>query len=337
MQKSGLTSPLLVKYLDAYEKNPKSRVFAPLAEAYRKLGMRDKAFELLKQGIKNHPSYLMGYLGLAFCYKDIGKLELAYSTIRPFVEGSRDNIRLQKLFGSICFELSYFEEALDTYKFLLFLNPRDKNISKSVKKIEEQFNNSIIKNELATNEIPTNDISLFSESENEKSRWIQKDLTKPNKNVAEEIKQKGLSNKEESLDFYERGKRASSFRDGQRESNIQPTSNLEKNSEYESKNFKSERREDESFVTLTLVDLYLSQGYKDKALDVLQKLISLNPSDKTLEAKRQELQFQFSKSDVRAKGHPESPRGDKNFLMVKGRMNSFLNELKKRAESFKEA
>ena len=122
MQKSGLTSPLLVKYLDAYEKNPKSRVFAPLAETYRKLGMRDKAFEILKQGIKNHPSYLMGYLGLAFCYKDIGKLELAYSTIRPFVESSRDNIRMQKLFGSICYELNYFEEALDTYKFLLFLN-----------------------------------------------------------------------------------------------------------------------------------------------------------------------------------------------------------------------
>ena len=123
-----------------------------------KLGMRDKAFEILKQGIKNHPSYLMGYLGLAFCYKDIGKLELAYSTLRPFVEGSRDNIKLQKLFGSICNELGYFEEALDTYKFLLFLNPRDKSISEIVKKIEGRVNNLLAKSDLEVNEIPTSPI-----------------------------------------------------------------------------------------------------------------------------------------------------------------------------------
>ncbi len=338
MQKSGLTSPLLVKYLDAYEKNPKSRVFAPLAEAYRKLGMRDKAFDLLKKGIKNHPSYLMGYLGLAFCYKDIGKLELAYSTVRPFVEGSRDNIRLQKLFGSICFELGYFEEALDTYKFLLFLNPRDKNISKAVKKIEEQFNNSLIQNELTINEIPTNDINLFNDSESEKSRWIQKDLTKPNTNSVEEIEGNVLRNKQETFDFDERVKELPSVRNELVKKNISATNDFEMDPKHESEKIKSESKNDESIVTLTLVDLYISQGYKDKALDVLEKLISLNPSDKTLTDKRQELEFHREKEpEVESKVHHEDPRIEKDFLIVKDRMNSFLNELKKRAESFKEA
>ena len=87
-----------------------------------------------------------------------------------------------------------------------------------------------------------------------------------------------------------------------------------------------------------MVDLYISQGYKDKALDVLEKLISLNPSDKSLKDKRQELEFRFEKvPGVESKAHLEDPRIEKDFLIVKGRMNSFLNELKKRAESFKEA
>ncbi|MEC7181156.1 MAG: tetratricopeptide repeat protein, partial [Bdellovibrionota bacterium] len=154
----------------------------------------------------------------------------------------------------------------------------------------------------------------------------------------EGIEQEVLSNKEEPFDFYERAKRVSNFNEELHESNSYHKNKIEKDSEYGLKNRKSEKKEDESIVTLTLVDLYLSQGHKDKALDVLEKLISLNPSDKTLKAKRQGMEFRFeSKSDIEAEEHPENPRDDKNFLMVKGRMNSFLNELKKRAESFKEA
>ena len=339
MQKSGLTSPLLVKYLEAYEKNPKSRVFAPLAETYRKLGMREKAFEILKQGIKNHPSYLMGYLGLAFCYKDLGKLELAYSTIRPFVDGSRDNIRLQKLFGSICFELNYFEEALDTYKFLLFLNPRDRTISKIVKKIEESFNNSFVKNELTINEIPTNEISLFGDNESEKSRWIQKDLTKPNKTFNESY-EKEIKDEKSSFDFIERVGKEPNINGESVEKPDKMANKFKQISKKKevNKGEGEERKEGESIVTLTLVDLYLSQGYKDKAIDVLEKLISLNPDDKTLRNKRQELDGGFGRGPALEETESfEKRRDDKEFLMVKNRMNSFLNEIKKRAESFKEA
>ena len=53
--KIQLLSPLFLKYQADYEKNPRSRVFAPLAETYRKLGMTDKAMEILSQGIRFHP------------------------------------------------------------------------------------------------------------------------------------------------------------------------------------------------------------------------------------------------------------------------------------------
>ena len=101
---------------------------------------------------------------------------------------------------------------------------------------------------------------------------------------------------------------------------------------------KKESREGESIVTLTLVDLYISQGYKNKALDVLEKLISLNPKDPTLKRKREELEgvAERKTGSGQLESYMES-RESKEFLLVKGRMNSFLDELKKRAEHFKEA
>ena len=90
-------SSLLTKYAYLYEKNPKSRVFAPLAETYRKLGMLDEAMRILREGIKNHPSYTLGYIVLAHCYYDIQNYELAYNTIRPFTAKNLENLTMQKL------------------------------------------------------------------------------------------------------------------------------------------------------------------------------------------------------------------------------------------------
>ena len=139
MQKQNSYSPLLLKYLKAYETNPRSRVFAPLAETYRKMGMGEKAMAILKEGIKNNPGYTLGYLGLSFCYFDQEQYSLAYTTLRPLVGESRDNLRLQKLFGNVCLQINHLEEALETFKYLLFINPRDVEVAKHVKILEDKL------------------------------------------------------------------------------------------------------------------------------------------------------------------------------------------------------
>lgn len=120
-----MEAALVKKFEDALEKDPSSRVFAQLGELYRKMGMIDRALALYREGIKRHPSYNLGYLGLAFCYADLEQYQLAYATLRPLIETSRENIRLQRLFAHCCEKLSYGEEALETWKYLLFINPRD--------------------------------------------------------------------------------------------------------------------------------------------------------------------------------------------------------------------
>ena len=138
------SSPLFLKYQKMYERNPRSRCFAPLAEIYRKMGMADKAVVILRDGISYHPTYLMGHLGLASCYADLGQYQLAYATLRPIVAQNRDNIRLQRLFARICQELGYGREAVETYKFLLFVNPKDQESSEALAHLENATSSPVI-------------------------------------------------------------------------------------------------------------------------------------------------------------------------------------------------
>ena len=308
--KLQLLSPLFLKYQADFEKNPRSRVFAPLAETYRKLGMTDKAMEILSQGIRFHPSYVMGYLGLAFCYFDIKQYSLAYSTLRPLVETSRDNIRLQKLFADICQELGYKEEALDTYKYLLFINPRDKEVALQVVTLERLIEDKykpvhqpifIPESEFKTDNrtekrAETSTQQLFdidklenrpNSSNNDFDDWMALDLSRDQK----------TKKSEDPYEFWNLKKGDSPLDLTQPKEEIKiPQPAIAQVESFENKNeivnqpyveldFNDEEETIHSIVneaplvTHTLVDLYCGQGHIEKALEVLEKILFLNPTD----------------------------------------------------------
>lgn len=124
------------KYSRALEEDPASRAFAPLAELYRKHIMLDKAVEILRIGIRYNPSYVLGYSVLAQCYLDMERPKLAYNLLKPLVDDNTDNIKLLRIFAEACEVTDYLEEALRTYKLLLFLNPKDNAASNFLRKIE---------------------------------------------------------------------------------------------------------------------------------------------------------------------------------------------------------
>jgi tetratricopeptide (TPR) repeat protein len=312
--KIQLLSPLFLKYQADFEKNPRSRVFAPLAETYRKLGMTDKAMEILSQGIRFHPTYVMGYLGLSFCYYDLKQYTLAYSTLRPLVENSRDNIRLQKLFAEVCLLLNYKEEALDTYKYLLFINPRDKEVADQVQRlehlIEEQYRPVhqpiyIPEAEFNSPQTPNSQVFDIDKLENRPNAskadfddWMALDLSREQKETKTSDPhdfwnlQKGetqLDLKQEDIVFKQDELLASPVIEVEAENfnnrdyhNTGLKIDLDLDLEDEDDSLSSEDEDVEAqipLVTHTLVDLYCGQGHIEKALEVLEKILILNPKD----------------------------------------------------------
>lgn len=274
---------LLTKYSLQYEKKPRSRVFAPLAESYRKIGMLDEALNILKKGIKNHPTYILGYIVLANCYFDKDQYEAAYSTLLPFVSGNQENIKLQKLFAQISEKLGNFDEALNSYKILLLINPKDVEIAKKVKQLEDDVE---IPEKVVQKDFEEESNNLFDTDEDD---WVQVDFNKsevsqsPDEsydqwNVVkqpsvidtldkfkEDIQESRLEVKEHELDdqfFYE-------TYDNHSEDTIDPVTD-KMTEEYDNK----------PIITHTLVDLYCEQGHYDKAISILESIIELHPHDK---------------------------------------------------------
>lgn len=340
--KIQLLSPLFLKYQADFEKNSRSRVFAPLAEAYRKLGMTDKAMEILSQGIRFHPSYVMGYLGLAFCYFDLKQFNLAYSTLRPLIESNRDNLRLQKLFSDICLELGKKDEALETLKYLLFISPRDKEVAESVsrleREVEERYRTQhkpiIIPERELTGEYPATDsrnesgffnLNKLSQSEKSDSNdfddWMTIDLSHEsateNKTAIQETPKADSATtsfddwnvKKVDQTFEAHKEYESEFKAEEQQEEEQEEEREEKHEEKRDYSFNyisvpekaeatkeilldlnSDKEDETPLVTHTLVDLYCGQGHIEKALEVLEKILLLNPNDQKTILKIKEIQ-----------------------------------------------
>jgi tetratricopeptide (TPR) repeat protein len=331
--KLQLLSPLFLKYQADFEKNPRSRVFAPLAETYRKLGMIDKAMDILSQGIRFHPTYLMGYLGLAFCYFDLKQFNLAYSTLRPLVESNRDNIRLQKLFSEVCLELGKKEEALETLKYLLFINPRDKEIAELVLRVEKEVDEKykphhkpiiIPEKELSGGSEYADDSAFFDldklnnakKAENDFDDWMTVDLGHEGKtgnksisssqskvtnydhwnvkkgdethNLSDETKNEESRSYHVHLDLEVDSDPAleAALKETFKESLI----SLAPEKEIQYKKQQTKMNDGTPLVTHTLVDLYCGQGHIEKALEVLEKILLLNPNDQKTIKKIKEIQ-----------------------------------------------
>ena len=324
-----------------YQKNPRSKVFAPLAESYRKLGMLDDAFKILKEGIRIHPTYALGYIVLANCYYDQEKYELTYNTLRPIVSQNADNISLQKIFAQSCIHIGNLEEALDTYKYLLFLNPQDKIFQEEVKRLEDDLQvghkklslDQLIKapnlpaqiqheiNEDDWKQVDFNHQTPILSTEevksieqNDEESWV---MEKPNAfPVPETVIERGLDDDFYADEFDEYG-------------DIEEANDELSNS-------------DSPFISHTLIDLYCSQKYYDKAIELLEKILELNPDDKATAQKLKNV-LQLKGASTEAEGHEElisiienqvktSPA---NMEIAEKSFNLFLDAIKERAQQFR--
>jgi tetratricopeptide (TPR) repeat protein len=284
-------SALLAKYFNMYKKNPRSRVFAPLAEAFRKLGMLDDAYKILKEGIRNHPTYALGYIVLAHCYYDEQKYELTYNTLRPIINQNADNISLQKIFAQACIHLGHLDEALDTFKYLLFMNPKDKFFAEQVKRLEDDL--MVGHKKLSLDQlIKAPDMpSIIHERSSFDDDWVQVDFNRPApkeepKPLLEEVKLPAPKEVAPEEDQWVMKKA------GLEEHPILKTEKIEEKSlddEFYADEFQEEGdiddvnasaiTSDAPIVSHTLIDLYCAQHYYDKAIELLDKILELNPHD----------------------------------------------------------
>ena len=124
------------RYQILLERDPKSKVFAPLAEAYRKLGLLKEALQICVQGVQYHPDFSGGRVALARVLMDQGDFQTAAEHLNRAVESAPENILAQMLLGDCLIKLKKPKEALKAYKMVLFVSPTNERAAKTVKRLE---------------------------------------------------------------------------------------------------------------------------------------------------------------------------------------------------------
>lgn len=133
---SDINSELVEKYQIMLQRNPQAKIFAPLAEAYRKMGLIDEGIQICLKGLEAHPHFASGHVALGRLYLEKGLLELALDHLTTAAESSPENLLAQGLLGDTLLKLRRPKEALSAFKMLLFLNPHDEKSQKMVRKLE---------------------------------------------------------------------------------------------------------------------------------------------------------------------------------------------------------
>lgn len=113
-------------------RNPSAKVFAPLAEAYRKMGLLQQALEICERGIKYHPEYPSGLVAYGKILFELKRYEEASAAFTKATRLKSDNLLAHKLNALSLIKLNNYAEALKAYKYVLFLSPKDPQALKFV-------------------------------------------------------------------------------------------------------------------------------------------------------------------------------------------------------------
>ena len=113
------------RFEDLLTADPASLCFAPLSELYRKLGLLDDAISVAKKGCDLHPDYPGGFFALGTACLDKGLKDEARLALERVVSLNPDNVRAQRFLGQLYVEAGDNALAERALAQVLQQNPDD--------------------------------------------------------------------------------------------------------------------------------------------------------------------------------------------------------------------
>jgi tetratricopeptide (TPR) repeat protein len=164
------------KYQLILEKDPSSQVFAPLAEAYREMGMLKEALKVVTLGVQRHPQFPGGLVTAARIYRDIGENEKALSALKRAIALAPENLLAHQLTADIYVRTKNPKEALKAFKMVLFLNPQSQTAQKAVSKLESLTADEYDEEVFSMTKLPDVNLDLAPTPVSENSVTVHKEV-----------------------------------------------------------------------------------------------------------------------------------------------------------------
>lgn len=264
----GNEPPHFKEYLRRFQEDPTSRVFAPLAESYRRVGRLDEAVDICREGVKNHPDFHGGRVALAKCYMDKQWFDEAQKELETVIQQSPENLLSQKLLGELHLARGDKRSALHCFKMCLILSPQDVALHEKVHALQSTVEEGIVE---GNSPRYTPDAESYLEP-------VTEAVVQPVETLPEiPVVMQAASPVIELPEFEEDNSPDMSVRN-QIDSILGVSDDEEENEGFKVGNlstvFFSEPPVQKEITTETLGDLYFSQGQFEKSLRIFEKLMS---------------------------------------------------------------
>ncbi len=286
------------KYEDTLERDPNSYCFAPLSELYRKLGMVDDAINVAKRGCELHPEYVGGYMALGRAYHEKGMREECRSALEKVVRVTPDNLLAQRILSQLYIDAGEIAAAENALNAILAQNPDDvesrmlldsmarvaevdKKSGTDVKKSSEEINMATvaetggeIRDSAKDGPVETNSLQFEFvpvEDDEEILDLLESDI------IEESISEAGET---EEIPFQETGEIPFQAESCESVSDVAV--------------FEESERKD-PLTTVTIAELYVSQGFPERALDIYRELLATDPGNEDLKSRLTAVESEINK------------------------------------------
>ncbi len=129
-----------IKHLqERCDRAPESRIFAPLADAYRKNGDVEKAIELCEKGLEGYTDYASAHVILGKCFYDKGATERSRAEFERVIEIDPENMVALKFMGDILMSEGDRDGSISYYRRILAIDPTNEEVSGKLEGLENEF------------------------------------------------------------------------------------------------------------------------------------------------------------------------------------------------------
>lgn len=134
------SNPKIEKLRFQLKSDPKSRIFFPLAEELRKSGQLAEAEQVLRTGLATHPSYLSGWVSLGRSLRDLERHADAVEALKKALLLDPGNVVAARLMAESYENLGEKVEAIKKYKLVAALFPGDEELEGIIQRLDAEIN-----------------------------------------------------------------------------------------------------------------------------------------------------------------------------------------------------
>jgi tetratricopeptide (TPR) repeat protein len=239
----------LDELFERYRRAPDSYVFVPLADACRKIGRIDEALDICENGVRRHPVYASGHVVKGKCLYDKGDREAARETFERVLLLDEDNLVALKYLGMIEADDGELDAAGRHLQRILSLDPENKEIKSILHLVEEQE-----QIERSGEESSAGDMEVVEEILGDTTPEPTEDLPRRDESVSDAPIEAGPP-----ADWGEQIVRS------------------------------DEIETSDELASVTLADIFASQGYKSKAEKIYREVLRKQPRNEVVRKRLHEL------------------------------------------------